>query len=34
LVTKGALVTAQQVEALTTIQTLDPINVDIAYPAD
>ena len=34
MVTKGALVTAQQVEALTTIQTLDPIYVDIACPAD
>ena len=29
-VTEGALVTANQTAALTTIQTLDPIYVDIA----
>ncbi len=32
--TKGALVTASQADALTTIQTLDPIYVDIAQSAE
>jgi membrane fusion protein (multidrug efflux system) len=32
--TKGALVTASQADALTTIQTLDPIYVDITQSAD
>lgn len=33
-VTRGALVTADQESALTTIQTLDPIHVDLAQSSD